>query len=261
MEVVDLREELLPPYYCCLEDWSPDMKDAGDHKDRWYRFMRERGLRVKLAVENGTACGMIQYLPVEESTIEGKGVFFIACIWVHGHKQGIGNRQRRGMGKALLGAAEDDARARGAEGMAAWGLILPFWMKASWFRKHGYRNADRDGIAQLLWKPFVAEATPPRWIRKRRNPESSRHRVTVTAFVNGWCPVQNLLFERAKRAAAEFGESVEFRAIETLDRRVLAEWGIADGLFIDNRQVRTGPPLPYEKTRRMIEKRVRRRRS
>jgi len=48
--------------------------------------------------------------------------------------------QGRGIGSALLEAAENDARELGAKGMAAWGLWLPFWMKASWFKKHGYKG-------------------------------------------------------------------------------------------------------------------------
>jgi GNAT superfamily N-acetyltransferase len=64
--------------------------------------------------DNGTVGGKIQYLPVEQSNVDGSGLYFILCIWVHGHKQGRGNFQRRGMGRALLEAAETDARALGA---------------------------------------------------------------------------------------------------------------------------------------------------
>ena len=59
------------------------------------------------------------------------------------------------MGKALLVAAEDDARDRGAQGMAARGMFLPFWMKASWFKKQGYSKVDKQGLSVLLWKPFT----------------------------------------------------------------------------------------------------------
>jgi N-acetylglutamate synthase-like GNAT family acetyltransferase len=58
------------------------------------------------------------------------------------------------MGKALLKAAEDDAKSLGAKGIAAWGISLPFWMKASWFKNHGYKKADKDSMALLVWKPF-----------------------------------------------------------------------------------------------------------
>jgi len=49
MEIVDLTEEREALYFVCLEDWSDEMPDAGDHKRRWYGRMKGRGLGVKLA--------------------------------------------------------------------------------------------------------------------------------------------------------------------------------------------------------------------
>ncbi len=40
------------------------------------------------------------------------------------------------------------------------------------------------------------------------------------------------------------------------DPEVLQEWGMSDALFIDVRQVRTGPPPSYKKIRKKIAKRV-----
>ena len=119
---------------------------------------------------------MIQYLPIEHSPAQGSGLYFILCVWVHGYKQGRGNFQKKGMGTALLEAAEADARALGAAGMAAWGVVLPFWMRASWFRKHGYRKADTLGMMALVWKPFTADAAPPAWIRPRKKPARKKGR-------------------------------------------------------------------------------------
>jgi hypothetical protein len=259
MEIVDLTEKSLNDYQVCLEDWSEEMKDAGNRKALWYGRMKNRGLRVKLAVHTGRVCGMIQYVPIEHAFAEGGDLYFIHCIWVHGHKGGgVGNVQKQGMGKALLRAAEDDVRALGRKGLVAWGLSLPFWMRASWFKKQGYRKVDRDGMAVLLWKPFTPDAEPPRWIRPKKKPGKDPGGVVVTGFCNGWCPAQNIGFERAKRAAAEFGERVMFREVNTLDRPVYLEWGIADGLFIDGKSVRTGPPPSYEKIRKKIAKSVKR---
>ncbi len=260
MEIVHLTDEHKQLYFCCLEDWSEEAtKEAGLRRELWYEKMKARGLRVLLAKDDGGEIGgMIQYVPIEHSVVDGKDLYFIYCIWVHGHRQGRGNFQKRGMGKALLQAAENDARELGAKGMAAWGILLPFWMKASWFRKQGYIKADRDGMAVLLWKLFADSAQPPRWFKRKRKPQTTPGKVTVTAFVNGWCMGQNLAYERAKRAAAELGDRVLFREIDTFERDVLTEWGHADALFIDRKQVRTGPPPSYEKIRRLISKRVRR---
>jgi GNAT superfamily N-acetyltransferase len=259
MNVKDLEREDEGLYFVCLEDWSEEIREAGDHKERWYARMRDRGLRVKLAVDDGGCTGgMIQYLPIEISHVEGRDLYFIYCVWVHAYKKGRGDFRGRGMGKTLLEAAEEDARKLGAKGMAAWGIGLPFWMRASWFKKQGYARADKDGAAVLMWKPFTHDAEPPRWTRQRKRPQAVPGKVAVTAFVNGWCPAQNIVYERARRAAAEFGEKVVFEGVDTSDRNTFLEWGISDGLFVDGKAVRTGPPPSYEKLRSLIARKVKR---
>ena len=260
MKIIDLADEYEQLYFVCLEDWSEEMKEAGEHKQVWYNKMKDKGLRVKLALDDsGQVGGMIQYVPIAYASAEGKDLYFIKCIWIHGYKEGRGNFQKKGMGKALLQAAENDAKTKGAKGIVAWGIPLPFWMKASWFRKQGYIKVDKQGLlgSVLLWKPFTNNAIPPKWIKQKKRPETIPGKVVVTAFLNGWCPAQNLVFERAKRAASEFGDKVVFWKIDTFDRESLLEWGIDDALFIDNKQVRTGPPPSYEKIRKIMAKRVR----
>ncbi len=259
MQIIDMSEAHEADFFCCLEDWSDEAKEAGPRRGEWYESMREKGLRVKLAADDdGTVGGMIQYAPIEMTHVEGEGLYFVYCIWVHGYKKGRGNYQKRGMGKALLAAAEDDVRALGGKGLVVWGIRLPFWMKASWFRKRGYRPVDRDGIAILMWKPFTGDAKPPRWIKQRKKPVATPGKVTVTSFVNGWCMAQNIAHERAKRAAAEFGDLVEHQVFDTFGEEVFEEWGIVDALYIDGKRVNTGPPPSYEKIRKKIARRIRR---
>jgi GNAT superfamily N-acetyltransferase len=260
MKVIDLTDEHKGLFAVCLEDWSADAREASDRRARSVDRFLAKGLRVKLAVDDGgTVGGMIQYLPVEQSQVDGSGLYFIQCIWVHGHEQGRGNFQKRGMGTALLEAAEADARALGAKGMAAWGLLLPFWMKASWFRKHGYRKADRQGVALLLYKPFADDARPPRWRPKGKTlPDAVPGKVNVTCFVNGFCMVGHLMAARAERAATEIGDRVVYREIDTSDPTAVATWGFVDELFVDGKAVRSGPPKSYEKIRSIIAKRARR---
>lgn len=258
MKIVDLTEDKKDLFCLCLEDWSEDAKEAGPKRRQWVDRCQRCGLRAKLAVDDsGVEGGMIQYVPIEQSNVDGSDLYFINCIHVHGHKQGRGNFQKRGMGTALLAAAEEDARQLGAKGMVAWGLWLPFWMKASWFKRHGYRKVDRQGLAVLLWKPFVAGAQAPRWFpNKRKLPEPIPDKVNIVAFTSGWCLAQNLVYERAKRAAAEFGDKVVYREIDTSERSAVAEWGVADGVFVNSKDLQKGPPPSYDTIRAVIAKRV-----
>ena len=255
MNISDLEPGQESMYCMCLEEWSDEMREAGGKKLQWYNGAKKRGLRVKLAVDdNGEAAGMIHYMPIEHTHVSGEGLYFIYCVWIHGYKEGQGNYQKRGIGTALLQAAEEDARELGAKGMAAWGVVVPFFMRASWFKKKGYTTCDRDGIAALLWKPFTGDATPPEWNKQKKKPGSDSQLVTVHSFVSGWCPAQNLTYERAKRAAGEIGGPVAFKEYDTTDPEVFSEWGILDALYIDGKQIRTGPPPSYEKIEKTIRK-------
>ena len=258
MKIIDLSLEHENLYFCCLEDWSAEIKDAGDHKACWYKLMKDKGLRVKLAQDdNGTIGGMIQYVPIEYSQFEGNGLYVVLCIWVHGHKAGRGNFQKHGMGRALIKAAEDDVKELGGKGIVTWGLILPFFMRASWFKKQGYKVAAKEGMTRLLWKQFSIDALPPKFIQQKKTPAKTPGKVTISAFINGWCPGQNSAYERAKKAMCEVQEKVVFNEYHTTDKAVKTEWGITDALFIDEKQIVTGPPPAYEKLRKIIEKKAR----
>lgn len=257
MKIIDLTPEHEKQYFCCLEEWSDDVKEAGDHKACWYGKMKDKGLRVKLAQDdNGVTGGMIQYIPVELSPFEGKDLYAVLCIWVHGHKQGIGNFQKKGMGKSLLKAAEEDVKNLGAKGLVTWGVILPFFMRASWFKKQGYSVVDKDGMMRLLWKPFSNEAAPPVFIKQKKKPQLTPGKVNISLFLNGWCNAQNMTYERTKRACADFGDKIELKEYPTFEKDIVREWGISDAVFINHKQLSSGPPPSYKKIRRAIEKKV-----
>ena len=182
MIVRDLKPEEEGLYCVCLEEWSDEMKEAGGHKCAWYEKMKDKGLRVKVAEDDGVVGGMIQYIPTEHFFAEGEDTYIIMCIWVHGYKEGRGDFRHKGMGKALLAAAEEDAKALGANGLAAWGLLIPVFMKAAWFKKQGYTVVDKIGAQALLWKPFVEGAAEPTFVRRKKTPKAVKGQVTVTAF-------------------------------------------------------------------------------
>jgi len=244
MKIVDISPENEPLYYCCLEDWSEEMKEAGDHKQRWYECMKDKGVKVKFAMdENNVIGGMIQYLPIEHSMFEGENLYVVLCIWVHGYKEGRGDFRKKGMGKALLNAAEEDCRKLGSKGMVAWGLGIPVWMRASWFKRHGYKVIGKKGIMRLLWKPFNEDAAKPRFIQTKKKPGKGEDKVDISMFSNGWCPAMNITYERTLRASKEFEDRIELKEYDTINREVIYEWGITDGIYIDGKAIRTGPPL------------------
>ena len=261
MNIINLGEQEKQAYFTCLEHHSEEMAEASRLKENWYNEMKDKGLRVKLARhESGVIAGMIQYFPIEYSWVKGKDLYFIGCIWVKGGLKGQVNFQKQGLGKALLQAAENDAKTLGSKGTVAWGTSLPVWLKASWFKKQGYKPVDKKGFLGdvLLWKTFTNDAVAPEWIEQNKKPEKLEGKVKVTCISNGWCPAMNLSFLRAREVAAEFGEDVVLEEVNTMKRENFDEWGISDVLYIDGQKISTGPPPSKEKLRKKIESKIKR---
>ncbi len=256
-EIVDVDDSNRNGFCSCFEDWSDEIREAGTHRLDWYNKMKDRGLGAKIVRDtDGTLCGHIQYIPAEFAPLTSGNYYFIYCIWVHGHKQGIGDRRGSGMGTALLQAAEEDIRSRGADGIAAWGVSIPVWMKASWYKKHGYKSVQKDGMRQLLWKPLKAEIEPPRWLEIKERPPSAEAegRVIVTSLFSGICPVTNLAYERSKAVADEFGNNVSFSEVNISEPADIEKWGMSDALFVNKTQIVLGPPIAKQKIRKIISK-------
>jgi hypothetical protein len=130
-------------------------------------------------------------------------------------------------------------------------------MRARWYKKHGYRVVDKSGIMRLLWKPFTTDAEPPSFMKQKELPGLVPGKVNVSVFINGWCPAQNTVYERTKRAVFEFRDKIDFNVYHTVDHEILKYWGISDALIINGKCIRTGPPPSYNKIRRLIEGKVR----
>jgi len=257
VKIIDLREEHQNTYFACLETWNEEVKEGLCEKRKWYEFMKDKGLRVKLAQDdNGDICGMIQYIPSEYSFVNEKGYYVVKCIWVHGYKEGVGDFQKKGIGKQLLKAAEEDSKNLGAKGLIAWGIVLPFFMRAGWFKKSGYTKIDHQGQIVLLWKAFEPNIKPPKMIKMKKKPYKESGKISIMAFVSGWCTGKNITFERVMKAAKEFEEYVDVEIYDTKNSEILEEWGIFDDVFIDGKVVQKGPPPTYKKIHSIIESKV-----
>jgi len=42
MKIINLNEEYEKLYFVCLEDWSDEIKEAGDHKENWYEKIKQK---------------------------------------------------------------------------------------------------------------------------------------------------------------------------------------------------------------------------
>ncbi|MBN2736180.1 MAG: GNAT family N-acetyltransferase [Spirochaetales bacterium] len=257
IKIIDLSSKYESLYASCLHGQNSANESLCNAKLQWYHRMKPKGITVKLALDDrGEAGGMIQYAPSEESFVLGKNLMILQCIWVLNEKKGRGNFQKKGMGKALLKAFEEDARQKNKDGIVVWGLSIPVFMRASWFKKQGYIVADKMGIQTLLWKKLNTEASPPEWMRQKKGPFINQNNVTVTCFKNGWCTEINRALSRAKEVVSEYEKDVKCEVVDTSEADVMRIWGISDALFIGSKEIPTGPAPEKKKIRKEINKAI-----
>jgi hypothetical protein len=245
-------------FFRCLHLEEPADPVMMSVRSAWTARMAAKGLRAKvLLLDSGDPGGLCQYLPIEGSNFAGEGLMAILCMWVHGYDHGVGNLQRRGMGRLMLDHIEEDARNDGMLGVAAWGKDFPYWNPVSFFEHMGYERIDQSGNDVLTWKRFSAAVVPPNLLRRKRELPEVPGKVSVCAFDNGWCGGETYYCRVMVPRALEGLEEIACQSfIDTSERETMLDWGIASGLYIDGESYRPdGPPFTMEELREEIRER------
>ncbi len=218
MRIIDLSPEQEFAYLSCLRATEDESAEAHERKREWFVQYRDLGLVVKLAEdEDRNIVGMIHSLPIEETWLQGSNLDVIMCVRAPRPKSRQGGAGASIAG--LLQALEASARGRGRLGLAAWGLGVPAWMKRNWFPAHGYRVLVRQGVSELLFKPFGPNVPPPRWLPNQHPRQPGCGPDAGGCFVNGWCPAASMTHDRAPRCSeAHVPRSVPSQPVGTVPR-------------------------------------------
>ena len=263
VKIVDLNENFLDRYLVCLDCQDSQLAEGVERKRLWYELVKDKGLLVKLALDQeNRAVGMVQGLPSEMSFVNGENMLVIHCIWIPPKKRNAGGKIRgKGIGVALLKALEEEALKKGYRGVVAWGMALPFWMKASWFKKQGYRVVEKKNIVKLMYKQLIpGNESEPKWLAGQKPDKPNKEgSVSLLVINNGWCSAMNMVAERALRVAAEFSEQVKVTEIDTSSPEVLKKWGDPDALYLDGKNLLKGPPPSEAKIRKQVVKAIKKR--
>jgi GNAT superfamily N-acetyltransferase len=232
MRLVGITEKTQNAFYRCLNPKEPDSLDETAIRMRFYENYKDKGYRAKLLIlDDGRIVGLCQYIPIEHSHLVGRDLLAILCIWVHGYARGVGNQQGKGYGRFIVNAIEEEARFSGAKGVAAWGLDWQDWMPVSFYEHMGYAPADREDKVVVVWKPFCADAEPPRLLRLAERPPKGPDRVNVTVAVNAWCGCYKLLC--ARKAIVGLEHMVDYTEVGASDHAKILHLGKVGGVFLD----------------------------
>ncbi|MCL5801561.1 MAG: GNAT family N-acetyltransferase [Gammaproteobacteria bacterium] len=169
---------------CTHAGESAEIDREGARRVVWLRSMEAQGLRTWAAFVDGQRAGFAYAMPIEVCPWGplGTGLLALPCLFVPSSTTG------HGVGRALVQAAEEEARRQGLHGLATIGYFHDFWLfPAPFYERCGFQVLARQDTAALLWKPFDAQAQPPRLPTPQYAYTPTPGKVVVDLFWNIFC--------------------------------------------------------------------------
>ena len=237
MEVIDFDERYMGFVATCTHGTSNRLDEVAAVRAGWIRNNLDRGLKIKIAVAEGRPLGFAHCMPIElgAGEIGGRDLTLLPCLTL-AYDRVYSGRTGSGAGKALVKAVEDEAI------QSTKGVVVPcfdhdFWfMPYAFFKKLGYREADRRGQAVAALKTFE-DVEGPRFLPFNHQGKRVPGRVVVDAFWNPMCPTLIEEIRNIRKVCAEFGDEVELNAVNTGDPRQRVRYPVARALFVNGTRV------------------------
>ncbi|MBA7570265.1 N-acetyltransferase [Candidatus Atribacteria bacterium 1244-E10-H5-B2] len=220
----------------------------------WLRNMYKKGSRVKIASINNDQVGFLHIMPIEICPWGpvGRDLMVIPCLTVMGKANG------RGIGRALINSAEEEAKGQGRKGIISMGYYHNHWfMPAPFYEKCGFSMIKRKGTIAILGKFFEESTESPQLLKPNFRFKPIAGKVVVDLFWNTFCPTSDIEAQRVHEVTVEFGDSVVVHEYCADERSILSRYQIPRGIFINGKEIWWGHEAPKEGIRETISQALR----
>src|SRR4030042_367468 len=217
----------------------------------WLRDMQDKGLRVKVAVLDGSQVGFLYVMPIEICPWGplGEDLMVITCLWV------VKKALNRGIGRALIASAGQETKLQKRKALTVVGFYHDiFFMQASFFEKLGFSVVQRRDEMAILWKVFDESAKPPKFFERNYKFERVPNKVVVDLFWHSFCLTSIEEAQLVREVVAEFGNSVVLNEYCADDRDILLRYQIPRAIFVNSKEIGWGYEAPKEGIRESISR-------
>jgi GNAT superfamily N-acetyltransferase len=256
MEIIDLDEKFLDFVSLCthIDAKEQDCLRAAQIRKEWLLDRSKKGLKVKVAVDNGKPVGFIHCLPIELDTwgMSGKDLMTVPCLTLD-YKLVYEQKTGTGYGRVLMLSAEEEAKKAGKKGVAVLCYDHDFWfMPASFFKRLGHEEIQRDKDTVIVWKNFGG-AQPPKLHRSKFIPQKLSDKIAVDVIWNPLCLTSIVEVNNVREVCKEYGDKVVLREFNAGDIDFLKKFEISRGIFFNSMSKCWGYEAPKEEVRKVIE--------
>ncbi len=265
IQIQDMDEESRYFISACTHCNESEETDAcAKHRLAWLLDMQKKGMKNLVAIAEGKPVGFIHLIPIEIATMRlvGKDLYVVPCLAVSKEWEG------KGVSKALVKAAEDEAKKLKTKGLVTLGYYgdHPF-MPAKFFENLGFKivakrkvywAGDRDILDEeiMLWKVFDTTAEPPAFLTMQYEFKSIEDKVVMDLFVDPFCLTSVTEAQRAREVAQEFTDKVVVNEFRADDKEQFHCLQIPRGIYIDGEEIGWGYAAPKEGIREAILNRI-----
>ena len=255
MSSIDVRDMLAEDEYfvstCTHEGESEEIDASARRRLAWLHSREPDGLRVKVVLVDGKRVGFLYAMPIEICPWGplGEDLLVFPCLFV------LNEAQKKGAGRALMEAVEDEALRQGKTGVVTNGYDwegASWFMPSSFFTAQGYELVERRGPVSVMWKPLEPDAVPPRMLKSDYEFEPAPGKVVVDLFWHTFCETCDIEAVRVKEVAAEFGGRVVLREYCGDDRDILLKHQIPRAIYVQGNEIGWGYEAPRDGIREAI---------
>ena len=234
---------------CTHTNESVEFDACARRRLAWLKGMHQKGLRVKVALYDGDQVGFLYVMPIEVCPWGplGRDLMAIPCLYVQERAKG------RGVGRALIQAAEQEARSQRKKGLVTVAHYWDFWfMPAPFFERCGFSKVKGQGEAAILWKPLDASVEEPEFLKPNYQYEPVQGKVVVDLFFHTFCETSDIEAQRVREVVEEFGDAVVLREYCADDRAVFRRYQVPRGIFVNGKEIGWGYEAPKEGIREAV---------
>lgn len=265
MKIQKITEEKLDYVRAICLDPSIDpqsraaMQSGMTDRTCWIRKMMQKGLEILVALEKpklerihykwaGDIChadlalhglvpkGLLESVPIEFALepVKGKKSLFIDCVWV------LPPFWLTGVAKCLMKSFIHRAKQFGGASVLAYESDKWFgtsinYMPSSFFKRFGFKEVARDESRVLLFLDLGA-GKQPTLIYPETKPLDENNKIMIDVLYNSQCPWSKWMVDIIKRNIKKYPR-VALNIVNTDDRKVIEEFGMARGILINGKPV------------------------
>lgn len=245
---VQTPEDIQQAYPCATESPIPFWADGLPLCREW--FADNLGKYIDgfhLVDENGNVIGHIYWASSSHAIVPYEiedGLAYIYCDWVQQHHRGKGGMH------LLFQEFVGFLRSQGYKGILVAGTEFEGYKYYRHFLKRGFQVLQESNGGKLLYYPLSQASVVAKPITAHVAKESVAG-VEVLVIGSRFCSVAASVVLAVRKVAQELGERVAIKEIPA-GREVIAQYGVANGIFINGKAKFFGP-VSESQVRKAIE--------